>query len=73
MSYEEQINRLIPAAQKHADLNAGDKFFDRATGWKNRRFKSHDDWAEAWNVLFHGEMSRLAHEAGLRNLPVGRK
>ena len=72
-NYETAINSLIKTAEATADAKCGKCWRDRTTGKINKKYPSHDDWAEAWNVIFHGEMSRLAHEAGLRNIPVGRK
>lgn len=53
--YEKAINLLIPKAKKHAD------------GLEPKaNYKSKDKWAYAWNIAFHGEMNRLAEDAGLR-------
>lgn len=69
-NYETAINSLLPAAERFADTNAGDTFWDRSTGWRNKKYRDHEEWADAWNRFYHSEMSRLAYDAGMRNMPV---
>ena len=49
MTYEQQRNRLIPHAVRHANEKAGKK------PWTDR-----DAWAIKWNRVFLSEMERLA-------------
>jgi hypothetical protein len=57
--YENAINNLIPTAAAFADRHATPDLF-----------QTHEAWADAWNILYHREMAKLASNAGLRNYPV---
>jgi len=48
MTYEQQRNRLIPHAKRHADKVAGKK------PWTDKA-----EWAIKWNRSFLAEMDRL--------------
>lgn len=33
-------------------------------------YRTHEEWCDAWNRVFHAEMNRLTSEAGIRNALV---
>jgi len=53
--YIAEINRLIPKAEAAANTRV-----------KKEHYDSHEVYSACWNTVYHGEMSRLAHDAGLR-------
>jgi len=55
MTYEENINSLIPRAERHANENC--KREDHATKL---------EFGQSWDRSYFGEMDRLAHEHGYR-------
>lgn len=52
--YEKAINELIPQAVAFAKRKAPEGSLP------------HEAWSAKWNRVYHGEMDRLANEAGLR-------
>lgn len=49
--YVTRRNRLIPAAEKHANTLAGAR---------PKREKDMELWAAKWNAIFHSKMNELA-------------
>ena len=55
--------KLIPQAERHADKTVRSK--PKKTGKIMADQQAFAEWYEEWNKCFHGEMCRLAVEAGL--------
>jgi GH25 family lysozyme M1 (1,4-beta-N-acetylmuramidase) len=69
--YQQKRNRLIPAAERHANKIAGPKpksakrVKDMTLAEKNAYVLAHDVWSAKWNNAYHTEMDALAKEAVL--------
>lgn len=63
LTYEQQINALIPEASKLADVRT--KALPYKTEWRTGLGSILYNW-DYWTQFFHEEMNKLAREAGLR-------
>ena len=69
--YQIERNKLIPAAERYADREAGPrpkKIGDR-WGWKEQA--KLEAWNIKWNLLYNGEMEKLVKEGNLKGAKNG--